>query len=294
MSLPLNQFDRDAVRKAFERAAGTYDQHAVLQHEVGQRLLERLEYQRTEPARVLDLGCGTGRAIAGLRQRFPASQIVALDWSRPMLGQVAAGPDPVAPLCADMQALPLAARSVDLVFSNLAAQWSPDPAQLFAELRRVLRPGGMLAFTTFGPDTLHELRAAWQAVDEQTHVNRFIDLHDLGDLLMSLGFAEPVMDMEMFTLDYPDVLSLMRELKAIGAHNASAGRHGGLTGKQRLRKMLSAYEAFRTGDRYPATFEVVYGAAFGPQAGQPVRTPGGDIAEFSLDALRVSRRKPPR
>jgi malonyl-CoA O-methyltransferase len=293
LSFELNQFDRHAVRRAFERAAGTYDQHAVLQHEVGQRLLERLEYQRSAPAKVLDLGCGTGRAIAGLRQQFPEAQIIALDWSRPMLGRVRDGSGPAAPLCADMQALPLAARSVDLVFSNLAAQWSPDPARLFGELRRVLRPGGLLMFTTFGPDTLRELRAAWEAVDEQTHVNRFIDLHDLGDLLLSLGFAEPVMDMELLTLEYPSVLSLMRELKAIGAQNASADRHGGLTGKQRLRQMISAYERFRSGDRYPATFEVVYGAAFGPQEGQPVRTPGGETAEFSVEALRAKRRKPP-
>jgi len=291
---PLNEFDLDAVRGAFDRAAGTYDQHAVLQYEVGRRLLERLEYQRHAPGTVLDLGCGTGRAITGLQQQFPAARVIALDWSRPMLDRARGSSAMTLPVCADMQSLPLSARSVDLVFSNLAAQWSPDPARLFGQLRRVLRPGGLMVFSTFGPDTLRELRAAWQAADDQAHVNQFIDLHDLGDLLLSLGFAEPVMDMEMFTLEYPDVLSLMRELKAIGAHNAAAGRHSGLTGKQRLQSMLSAYEQFRRGERYPATFEVVYGAAFGPAEGQPVRSPGGEIAEFSLDALRATRRRPPR
>jgi malonyl-CoA O-methyltransferase len=288
----LSELDRAAVLDAFQRAAHTYDQYAVLQHEVGQRLLERLEYQRHEPGRVLDLGCGTGRAIGGLRRHFPNANIVALDWSTHMLTQMRRENHGDAPagLCADMQALPLASRSVDLVFSNLAAQWSPDPKRLFAGLRRVLRPGGLLLFTTFGPDTLRELRMAWAEVDDRPHVNQFIDLHDLGDLLLAVGFAEPVMDMEMFTLDYPDVMSLMRELKAIGAHNSAAGRQPGLTGKSRLRQMLAAYEQFRSAGRYPASYEVVYGAAFGPAEGQPMRSPGGETAEFSLEALRASRR----
>ncbi len=288
--------DRQAVRMAFDRAAETYDAHAVLQQEVGQRLLERLEYQRNEPGWVLDVGCGTGVASRALQEAFPRSGVMALDWSTGMLQRVRHGEARVQPfaVCADMQNLPLASRSVDLVFSNLAAQWSPDPEQLFAEIRRVIRPGGLLLFTSFGPDTLHELRSAWAAVDGEPHVNPFIDLHDLGDLLMASGFAEPVMDMEMFTLEYPDVTSVMRDLKAIGAHNALGGRRSSLTGKDRLRRMLAAYEAFRQGERYPASWEVIYGAAFGPAEGQPTRTAQGEVAEFSLDALRATRRKKPR
>lgn len=292
MKTVLTELDHVAARGAFERAARSYDQHAVLQQEVGRRLLERLEYQRQEPGRVLDLGCGTGRAVAGLRRHFPGADIVALDWSPRMLERASRESlgRTLAAVCADMQALPLAARSVDLVFSNLAVQWSPDPERLFAEIRRVLRPGGLLLFTTFGPDTLRELRAAWAEVDDRPHVNQFIDLHDLGDLLLAQGFAEPVMDMEMFTLDYPDVIALMRELKAIGAHNSATGRQHGLTGKSRLRQMLAAYERFKLAGRYPASYEVVYGAAFGPAEGQPIRAPGGETAEFSLEALRASRR----
>lgn len=296
MPVKLLPLDRGAVRTAFDRAAGTYDAHAVLQKEVGQRLLDRLEYQRQEPDWVLDIGCGTGAASRRLQAAFPRSGIMALDWSMRMLGHVRrSGPQPQ-PLtvCADMQELPLASRSVDLIYSNLAAQWSPDPERLFTEIRRVLRPGGLLLFTTFGPDTLHELRSAWAEVDDEPHVNQFIDLHDLGDMLMAIGFAEPVMDMEMLTLEYLDVMSLMRDLKGIGAHNVIGGRRSGLTGKGRLQRMVAAYEGFKTGDRYPASWEVIYGAAFGPAEGQPTRSELGEVAEFSLEALRATRRKKPQ
>jgi malonyl-CoA O-methyltransferase len=283
--------DRRAARRAFDRAAGSYDEHAVLQHEVRQRLLERLEYQQHDPARILDVGCGTGQGSHFLRQRYPQAEVIALDWAPGMLHDAVKVSGQKRPhvLCADMQALPLASRSMDIVFSNLAAQWSPDPERLFAEFRRILRPGGLLMFSTFGVDTLQELRAAWAEADDGPHVNEFTDIQDLGDLLMALGFAEPVLDMEMFTLDYPDVMALMRDLKAIGAHNAVAGRRRQITGKARLRRMLDAYERFRVGGRYPASWEVIYGAAFGPEEGQPYRSGQGEIAEFSLDALRTSR-----
>jgi malonyl-CoA O-methyltransferase len=292
MTFKLTPLDRHAVRASFDRAADSYDAHAVLQQEVGRRLLERVEYQRDPPRWVLDVGCGTGQAARALQERFPGAGVVALDWSTGMLRQVAVGAGAAAPkaLCADMQNLPLASRSIDLVFSNLAAQWSPDPERLFAELRRVLRPGGLMLFSTFGPDTLIELRSAWSAADGGAHVNDFIDLHDLGDLLVGLGFAEPVMDMDLITLEYPDVRSMMRELKAIGARNSALDRRSGLTGKGRLRAMLAAYESFKRGDRYPATWEVIYGAAFGPAEGQPLRSAEGEVAEFSLEALRASRR----
>ena len=188
-----------------------------------------------------------------------------------------------------MQTLPLASRSIDIVFSSLAAQWSPDPERLFTEIRRGLRPGGLVLFSTFGVDTLQELKAAWAEVDGDPHVNEFVDIQDLGDLLMALGFAEPVLDMEMFTLDYPHVMALMRDLKAIGAHNAAPDRRASLTGKRRFSRMLAAYERFSVEGRYPASWEVIYGAAFGPEEGQPFRSGTGEVAEFSIDALRSSR-----
>jgi malonyl-CoA O-methyltransferase len=189
-----------------------------------------------------------------------------------------------------MHALPLAARSADLVFSNLALQWSYDVPAVFGEFRRIMKENAMLVFTCFGPDTLYELKQAWRAVDDLPHVNDYPDMHDIGDELLAAGFREPVMDSERLTLEYPDVMSLMRELKGLGAHNVASQRSHGLTGKRSLQKVLQAYEEFRRDDRYPATYEIIYGTAFAPFEGQPVKTAGGDVATFSIDALRKRSR----
>lgn len=294
--MTLTALDRMAVRQSFDRAAGSYDQHAVLQAEVAARLLERLDYFAREAQCVLDLGCGTGQPGKALAERFPEAAIISLDWAPAMLAQAlhshwrSPPGGRIHPVCADMQRLPLAPRSVDLVFSNLAVQWSNDLPQLFAGLRRVLRPGGLLVFSTFGPDTLHELRAAWAHVDSHPHVNRYMDMHDIGDQLVAAGFRDPVMDAEPLVLRYRQVLDLMRDLKGIGAHNAAAGRPPGLTGKATLQRVIEAYQGFERGGFYPATYEVLYGVAFGPAEGQPVRTGEGEIATFSVDALRSGSR----
>lgn len=286
--------DLQAVQLSFDRAAGDYDRYAVLQHEVEQRLLERLEFLRGEPARILDLGCGTGIASEAMKERMGGATVIGLDWSRGMLSRFSERNRGAAlPLCADMQSLPLPPRSFDLVFSSLAVQWSTAPEALFAGIRQVLRPGGMLLFSTFGPDTLRELRSAWRAADEGPHVNRFTDMHDIGDLLLACGFSDPVMDVDVMTLEYPDVISLMRELKAIGAHNALAGRRAGLTGKGKFRRVLESYERFRSGGKYPATYEVIYGLAYGPPDGRPVRTADGEVASFPVEALSVAGRSEP-
>jgi malonyl-CoA O-methyltransferase len=265
--------DKRQMRRAFERAARTYDAAAVLQHEVCRRMLSRLDFIRQVPRTVLDAGSGTGNALAGLMRRYPAATVVALDialamlvrgrrrspWWRRLLGRQ------MPAVCADIENLPLAEASVDMVWSNLALQWVNEPQRTFAEMRRVLAPGGLLMFSTFGPDTLKELRLAWAGADGHTHVNRFIDLHDIGDMLVAAGFADPVMDMECFTLTYRDVRALMRELKAIGAHNVTHGRPGGLSGKAALAAVTRNYEAFRRDGLLPATFEVVYGHAWKPK-----------------------------
>ena len=291
MSLTL--LDKNAIRQSFERAAASYDHHAVLQREVESRLLERIEFQRLEPGMILDLGCGTGSASRLLSTRFQQANVIALDWAPAMLAKVGAsvgtdlgsagGPSP---LCADMHALPLAARSADLVFSNLALQWSYDLPAVFSEFRRIMKADAMLVFSCFGPDTLYELKRAWRAVDDFPHVNDYPDMHDIGDELLAAGYREPVMDVERLTLEYPDVMSLMRELKGLGEHNVATQRFHGLTGKRRFRVMLQAYEQFRRNDRYPASYEVIYGTAFAPAEGQPMKTPDGDVATFSVDALR--------
>lgn len=286
--MSLTPLDKNAIRQSFDRAAPGYDGHAVLEHEIESRLLDRVEYFQMEPALVVDIGCGTGSASKLLSAQFESANIIALDWSAGMLKQVekTAGKKPWR-LCTDMHSLPLAARSADLIFSNLALQWSYDLSAAFHEFRRIMKPGAMLIFSCYGPDTLYELRQAWRTIDERPHVNNFPDMHDIGDELMSVGFREPVMDAERLTLEYPDVMALMRELKGSGAHNVAAQRFRGLTGKSCMQGMQQAYEQFRLNGRYPASYEVIYGTAFAPAEGQPMRTPEGEIATFSIDALRV-------
>jgi len=263
--------DARAARRAFSKASGHYDQAAVLQAEVRRLLLERLQMLKLQPRVALDLGCGTGMASKQLQQRHPASLVIAMDAALGMLGQAdqqhsfmqrmfGSGFQRV---CADAFRLPLRDASVDLVFSNLMLQWCEPPDAVFAEIRRVLKPEGVLLFSSFGPDTLKELRAAWAAVDARTHVNRFIDMHDLGDAMMRAGLSEPVLDVERFTLTYADAMSLMRELKAIGAHNVTAGRRHGLTGRAALKQMSAAYETYRRDGVLPASYEVVCGQAWG-------------------------------
>ena len=295
--MSLTPLDKDAIRQSFNRAASSYDRFAVLQREIESRLLERIEFQRYEPGIILDLGCGTGSASRSLVARFQQAGVIALDWAPAMLAKVVAGEgidpaslDRVCRLCANMHALPLAARSVDLIFSNLALQWSYDLPAVFREFRRIMKPDAMLIFTCFGPDTLYELKQAWRAVDELPHVNDYPDMHDIGDELLAAGYREPVMDAERLTMEYPDVMSLMREIKGIGAHNVASQRAPGMTGKTSLKAMLNAYEQFRRDDRYPASYEVVYGIAFAPADGQPVKTAEGDIATFSIDAIRTRSR----
>lgn len=267
MSTRHDLIDKEQARRAFERAAARYDEVAVLQREIGRRMLERLDYVRLEPRVVLDAGCGTAVTTAELAQRYPQAEVVGLDFAHGMLrhasgqGGWARAPQWV---CGDVEALPLASQSVDLVYSNAVLQWSTDLARTFAEFLRVLRPGGLLTFSTFGPDTLGELRAAWRQVDGHSHVSPFADMHDLGDLLVETRFAEPVMDCERLTVTYSKVDDLMRDLKLLGAHNVTASRARGLTGRRRLEAMRAAYEQFRTDGRLPASYEVVYGHAWGP------------------------------
>lgn len=287
-----HEFDRDAVRRSFARAADSYDGAAALQREVLARLLERLDHVSSAPAVILDAGTGTGVGAAALSERFPRARIVALDLAEPMAAHAARRKRwrrDLFGVCADAERLPLRDGSVDLVFSNLMLQWLPSLDAVFAEFRRVLKPDGTLLFTSFGPDTLTELRDAWAAADDAVHVNRFLDMHDVGDALLRLGFRDPVMDAERMTVTYGDTLALMRDLKAIGAHNLNAGRPRGLTGRRRLAAMQAAYETRRVSGRLPATWEVVYGRALAPPPGVSVaRVPGE--ARVSAASIGVRRR----
>jgi malonyl-CoA O-methyltransferase len=288
--------DKRQVRTAFGRAAPTYDGAARLQHDLAEQLVERLDVVRFTPRDVLDLGCGTGYGAARLARRFPQARIVALDvaegmvrrardrtggWRR-FLPRTFVSPR-VQCLCADAETLPLAAASVDLVVSSLMLQWC-DARTVFAQVQRVLRPGGLWLFSTFGPDTLKELRAAWRAVDESVHVHDFVDMHDLGDLLVGLGFADPVMDVERYTLHYPDVIEALRDLKRIGAHNIARQRARGLTGKEHFARFRAAYEAQARDGRIPVSYEAVFGLAWTPAT---VRM-HGDTATIPVE--RIGRR----
>ncbi|NOT69514.1 MAG: malonyl-ACP O-methyltransferase BioC [Methylophilaceae bacterium] len=272
----MNEYliDKARVRASFDRAASTYDAAAVLQAEVRSRMMSRLELVKLAPKVILDAGCGTGHASVELMKRFAASRVISLDLAWGMLQQTKAsqhwlkrtlGLMPQSLLCADIENLPLQSDSVDVIWSNLAVQWCNDLDQVFTETERVLQPGGLLMFSTFGPDTLKELRQAASADPNHVHVSRFIDMHDIGDALVRAGYSAPVLDVEHFVLTYDDVLGVMRDLKAIGAHNAAAGRNKGLQGKGFLTKLTQNYEHFRKDGKLPATFEVVYGHAWKPE-----------------------------
>ena len=272
--------ERSEVRRAFGRAAANYDAAAELQRRVREELLSRLDYVKLEPSAVLDLGAGTGHATLALKRRYPASTVVAIDLAESMLHEARRRQTlfrRFQRVCADAAALPLRSGTLDLVYSSLMLQWCDVPDGVFAECRRVLRPGGLLSFTTFGPDTLVELRHAWAAADHDgVHVSRFLDMHDVGDALVRSGFAEPVMDVDRITLTYAEVRDLMRDLKAIGAHNAASGRRRGLTGKATYARVVDAYERERRNGRLPATYEVVYGHAWVPAAGGRRVDPPGE------------------
>ncbi|MBT9566894.1 MAG: malonyl-ACP O-methyltransferase BioC [Thiobacillus sp.] len=290
------------VRRAFDHAAASYDAHAVLQREVCDRMLDRLDFVTLQPQRVLDLGCGTGYALARLSERYAAAELCGLDIAPAMLHAARARlPQPgwaqralaalmpqqqLRPrlICADMDRLPLAENSMNLVWSSLVLQWAQDLDATFKGIHRVLAPGGLLMFATFGPDTLKELRSAFATIDDAPHVNRFIDLHDIGDMLVNNGFSSPVMEMEMLTLTYADLKSLMRDLKGIGAHNAAAARRRGLLGKSAWARLEQVYDARRVEGRLPATFEVIYGHAW---AGDKTRREdGSQVIHFNIGERR--------
>lgn len=281
--------DRKRLRRALERAALGYDKAAFLHREVGNRMLERLKLIKRQPETIVDVGCGTGAITAALMKKYRKARVIGLDlapalvkkarqrapWLRTLHGAVA-----------EPEALPLLSASCDLVFSHFALPWCLDLDRVFAEFQRVLKPGGVLLFSTLGPDTLIELRRSWAAADGYNHINAFLDMHDIGDALMRARLAEPVMDVERLTLTYPEVGGLMRDLKALGASNVTFGRARSLTGKGRLRAMQLAYEQFRRPDGLlPVSCEVVYGHAWGSI--QDRSRPRGDgAATFPLTQLR--------
>jgi malonyl-CoA O-methyltransferase len=287
-------FDSRQIRRSFGRAAPVYAATAVLQKEVEARLLERLDYLTRAPARIIDVGCGPARASAALKRRWPRADVVALDLAVPMLQEARRQAGRWWPrfsrINADASALPFADGSIDLLFSNLCIQWVADLPALFDEWRRVLAPDGLILVATFGPQTLHELRAAFAAADGDEHVSRFAPIQSVGDAMLGSGLRDPVLDTDPFTLTYQDARELMRELRAIGAGNALNARRRTLTGKAHMQRVLEAYEGFRRDGVLPASYEVIYAQAWGAAPGQPLRREGGDLASVPVANIPIRRR----
>lgn len=289
--------DKFKVAQSFTAAATQYDDVAVLQRQTADELLERLSFMRISPQKILDLGTGTGRNLALLHQRYPQAQLIAMDIAPGMLKQAQKrfrddlgfkrwlpNNKALQRIAGDAESLPLADNSVDLVFANLALQWC-DPRQSFKEIQRVLKADGLLMFTSLGPDTLTELRQAWAAVDNYPHVNVFYDMHDVGDAMTASGLADCVLDVEPYTLTYKTPMAMMRDLKILGAHNVNEGRRRGLTGKNVMKNVITAYEKFRREGLIPASYEVVFGHGWKlTQAGQQQAEDGS--VHVSIDEIQ--------
>jgi malonyl-CoA O-methyltransferase len=280
--------DPRLVRRAFDRVSATFDSSAAIHAELRTRLLERLDVVRLEPNVVLDLGAGTGHGARALQDRYRSAYVAAADISPAMLHEARRQQrflKRFGRIASDAHALAIKSASVDLVFSNLMLQWCADPDAVFAELARIMTKGGLLTFTTLGPDTLRELRTAWGSGDE-VHVHRFIDMHDLGDALMRAGFAEPVMDTERLTITYRSLDALLAELRRTGSTNIAHGRKRGLQSRVHHRQALARYEAARRESLVPVTLEVVYGHAWATGT-RKTRDAAG---EFAVPIRSIGRR----
>ena len=266
--------DKRNVAKSFSAAAEHYDDVAILQRQTADELLDRLSFMTVTPQRILDLGTGTGRNLSLLNKRYPQAQLLGMDIAPAMLKQAQKrykkdlGLSRLLPnkqrlslFSGDAESIPLADESVDMVYANLSLQWC-DPQRCFNEIARVLKPNGLLMFTSLGPDTLTELRQAWAAVDDYPHVNLFYDMHDVGDAMTGSGLADCVLDIEPYTLHYTDAMAVMRDLKVLGARNVNEGRRKGLTGKHLLKQVGTEYERFRQNEGLPASYEVIFGHAW--------------------------------
>lgn len=304
LSAPI---DLHRVRQLFDKPERIADSN-FLRREVSGRMHERLSLVKIQPQNVLDLGCGEGADFASLQELYPDACVLGVDASLPLLASARHGQSAAAnsmsrllgkllpkwigarhepsfiQLCGDFSQLPLKAVSADLVWSNLALHWHPQPDLVFAEWRRVLRVDGLLMFSCFGPDTFKEIRSAFAQIDAAAHTLNFVDMHDLGDMLVNTGFSTPVMDMETITVTYESTEKLLADVRAWGG-NPLLTRQRGLLGRRAWTRLMQTLESLRRADgRIPLTFEIVYGHAFRPA---PKKTADGE----SIIRLDLPRRR---
>jgi malonyl-CoA O-methyltransferase len=284
--------DAMAARRFFDRSAIRGDHVDTLTREVERRMVERLDYVRLKPLRILDAGTGGGHGLPQLGKHYPDAELIGIDSAHSLLMHARARRSFLVRarewfphrhprlICGDFGALPLAARSFQLVWSNLSLAWASDPLVVFREFQRVLEVGGLAMFSTYGPDTLKELREAFSVADNLPHTQRFQDMHDVGDMLVAAGFSDPVMDMETITLTYSDMDDLIADLRLTGQMNAACQRRRGLMGRAAYQAVRQAYEGFRLQGRLPATVEIVYGHAW--KAEPRVTREGHDIIRMDF------------
>jgi malonyl-CoA O-methyltransferase len=286
----IQRLDPAQLMAVYSQHAEHYEQHAALEREVADRLLQRVDYQRHTPSRIIDLGCGSGYCAAALKRKYRKAEVVGVDFALPMCRLTASKVSFMRPLrvvCANISSLPFAHRSADLLVANLSLQWTADLAELFNGLRRVMQPGGLLLFSLPVTDSLRELKQACQGAGLESGMGTFPDIHDIGDALLAAGFRDPVMDAELITLNYPSLPALLHELRAVGA----SSYFNDFTALQsNTDKFAGHYPVAPAATRWPLSWEIAYGAAFGPEEGQPVRSGGVETATFSVEALRGSRR----
>ena len=270
-------FDQHEMIKAFNKAAINYDQAAVLQREVANRLDQRLAFITNLPKKIVDLGAGTGILSQFIAHRYREAEIINLDIVHHLLNHAKTKltSRQYDFVCANAEELPFTHHSVDLVVSNLMLHWCFHPDKVLREIQRILKPTGFLLFSTLGPDTLIELRQSWAKVDNYVHVHEFIDMHIIGDMALNAHLIDPVLDVERIILQYQTPIKLLKDLKQLGVHNIAQGRSRNLTGKQSYQRFLQAYEVFRLDNgKYPATYEVIYGHALGSDIQQQEMTRG--------------------
>ena len=262
--------NKKRISKDFSNAADTYDAAAIVQQEICDRALERLQMLKLEPSTILDIGSGTGKSVRGLQTQFPKSHVIASDVAMPMLmylNQMQVSLKHKASIvCCDAEKLSIKDESVDLIFSTSTFQWCEDLNLVFTECLRILKPDGVLVFTSFGPDTLKELRQSWACVDQQDHVHQFIDMHYIGDLLLANNYTDPVVDMELITIEYQHVRQLLKDLKDTGSRSKfdieENNFSSGLMGKNKFQQFEVAYESHRQNNGLlPASYEIIYGYA---------------------------------